>query len=71
MGESFPPFNTTNYAPYFPPIKDAKPDFIFANFAGPDAVAFVKQFTEFGLKQTMKVIAPSNLVSEGRAARSG
>ena len=64
VGESFPPFNTTNYAPYFPPIKDAKPDFIFANFAGPDAVAFVKQFTEFGLKQTMKVIAPSNLVSE-------
>ena len=64
VGESFPPFNTTNYAPYFPPIKDAKPNVIFANFAGADAVAFVKQFTDFGLASSVKIVAPSNLVSE-------
>jgi branched-chain amino acid transport system substrate-binding protein len=64
VGESYPPFGTTNFAPYFPAIKDAKPSVIFANFAGPDAVAFVKQFAEFGLAATVKVIAPSNLVSE-------
>jgi branched-chain amino acid transport system substrate-binding protein len=64
VGESFPPFNTTNYAPYFPAIRDAKPDVLFANFAGPDAVAFVKQFAEFGLSKQTKVVAPSNLVSE-------
>jgi branched-chain amino acid transport system substrate-binding protein len=64
VGESFPPFNTTNYAPYFPAIRDAKPDVVFANFAGTDAVAFVKQFAEFGLSKQTKVVAPSNLVSE-------
>ena len=64
VGESFPPFNTTNYAPYFPAIRDAKPDVIFANFAGTDAVTFVKQFAEFGLSKQTKVVAPSNLVSE-------
>ena len=64
VGESFPPFNTTNYAPYFPAIRDAKPQVIFANFAGADAVAFVKQFADFGLKKDVKVVAPSNLVSE-------
>lgn len=64
VGESFPPFGTTNYAPYFPPIKDAKPNVIFANFAGADAVAFVKQFADFGLAASVKIVAPSNLVSE-------
>jgi branched-chain amino acid transport system substrate-binding protein len=64
VGESFPPFNTTNYAPYFPAIRDARPDFVFANFAGTDAVSFVKQFAEFGLARQMKVIGPVNLVSE-------
>jgi branched-chain amino acid transport system substrate-binding protein len=64
VGESFPPFGTTNFAPYFPAIKDANPNVIFANFAGPDAVAFVKQFAEFGLAKSVKIIAPSNLVSE-------
>lgn len=63
VGESFPPFNTTNYAPYFPAIKDAKPQFVFANFAGTDAVAFIKQYADFGLRG-IKVIGPSNLVSE-------
>lgn len=64
VGESFPPFNTTNYAPYFPAIRDARPDVVFANFAGTDAVTFVKQFAEFGLSRQTKVVAPSNLVSE-------
>jgi branched-chain amino acid transport system substrate-binding protein len=64
VGESFPPFNTANYAPYFPAIRDAKPDVLFANFAGTDAVTFVKQFTEFGLARQMKVVGPVNLVSE-------
>ena len=63
VGEAFPPVGTTNYAPYFPPIKDARPSFIFANFVGSDAVAFVKQYAEFGLKD-IKVVGPVNLVSE-------
>ena len=71
VGESFPPFNTTNYAPYFPAIKDAKPQFVFANFAGTDAVAFIKQFADFGLKGAIKVLGPSNLVSEDVLSAQG
>jgi len=71
LGESFPPFGTTNFAPYFPAIKDARPQFIFANFAGPDAVAFVKQFADFGLASSVKIVAPSNLVSEDVLAAQG
>ena len=64
VGESFPPFGNTNYAPYFPAIKDARPNFVFANFAGTDAVAFIKQYADFGLKGPIKVLGPANLVSE-------
>ena len=71
VGESFPPFNNTNYAPYFPAIKDAKPQFVFANFAGADAVAFIKQYADFGLKGPIKVIGPSNLVSEDVLSAQG
>jgi len=71
LGESFPPFGTTNFAPYFPAIKDARPQFIFANFAGPDAVAFVKQFADFGLAASVKIVAPSNLVSEDVLSAQG
>jgi branched-chain amino acid transport system substrate-binding protein len=71
VGESFPPFGTTNYAPYFPAIKDAQPSVVFANFAGTDAVAFVKQFADFGLAATTKVVAPSNLVSEDVLSAQG
>jgi branched-chain amino acid transport system substrate-binding protein len=63
VGEAFAALGTTNYAPYFPPIKDARPAFIFANFVGSDAVAFIKQYAEFGLKD-IKVVGPVNLVSE-------
>ena len=63
VGEAFAALGTTNYAPYFPPIKDAKPNFIFANFVGSDAAAFIKQYAEFGLKD-IKIVGPVNLVSE-------
>ncbi len=63
VGEAFAALGTTNYAPYFPPIKDAKPNFMFANFVGSDAAAFIKQYAEFGLKD-IKIVGPVNLVSE-------
>lgn len=63
VGEAYPPLNTTNYAPYFQPLRDAKPDFAFVNLLGTDAVAFMKQYAEFGL-QSIKLIGPVSLVSE-------
>jgi branched-chain amino acid transport system substrate-binding protein len=63
VGEAYPPLGTTNFAPYFPPMRDAKPTMAFVNFVGSDAVAFVKQYAEFGLRN-IKPVAPVNLVSE-------
>ena len=63
MGEAYPPLGTTNYAPYFPAIRDAKPDFLYVNLLGSDAVTFLKQAAEFGLK-SFKMIGPVSLVSE-------
>jgi branched-chain amino acid transport system substrate-binding protein len=63
VGEAYPPLGTTNYAPYFPPMRDAKPAFAFVNLLGSDAVAFMKQYAEFGLKN-IKLIGPVSLVSE-------
>jgi branched-chain amino acid transport system substrate-binding protein len=63
VGEAYPPLNTTNYAPYFQPLRDARPDFAFVNLLGTDAVAFMKQYAEFGLKN-IKVVGPVSLVSE-------
>lgn len=70
VGEAFPPVGTTNYAPYFPPLRDSKPAFAFVNLVGSDAVAFVKQYAEFGLKN-IKVVGPVNLVSEDVLAAEG
>jgi branched-chain amino acid transport system substrate-binding protein len=62
-GEAFPPLGTNNFAPYFQPMRDAKPPFAFVNLVGSDAVAFVKQYAEFGM-QNIKVIGPVNLIDE-------
>jgi branched-chain amino acid transport system substrate-binding protein len=70
VGEAFPPLGTTNFAPYFQPLRDAKPTMAFVNFLGSDAVAFVKQYAEFGLK-SVKPIGPVNLVSEDVLAAQG
>jgi len=63
VGEAYPPLGTNNFAPYFQPLRDSKATMAFVNFVGSDAVAFVKQYAEFGLK-SVKPIGPVNLVSE-------
>src|SRR5713226_2912212 len=74
-GEQYPPFGPiSDFGPYLTKIKEQKPDAIFTFFAGPPATALVKQFSEFGLKSSMKLagagwlISPLNLAAEGDAA---
>ncbi len=73
--EQYPPFGPiSDFGPYLAKIKEAKPDAVFTFFAGPPATAFVKQFTEFGLKEQVRLagagwlVSPLNLPSEGEAA---
>jgi branched-chain amino acid transport system substrate-binding protein len=75
VNEQYPPFGPlSDFAPYLTKIKEVGPDAVFVFFAGPPATALVKQFSEFGLKSSMKLtgagwlISPLNLPSEGDAA---
>lgn len=72
VNEQYPPFGPiSDFGPYLTKIKEANPDAVFTFFAGPPATAFVKQFTEFGLKKSIKltgpgwIVSPLNLPSEG------
>jgi branched-chain amino acid transport system substrate-binding protein len=73
--EQYPPFGPiSDFGPYLAKIKEAKPNAVFTFFAGPPATAMVKQFSEFGLKDQIKLagpgwlISPLNLAGEGDAA---
>jgi branched-chain amino acid transport system substrate-binding protein len=73
--EQYPPFGPiSDFGPYLAKIKEAKPSAVFTFFAGPPATALVKQFSEFGLKDQIKLsgpgwlISPLNLQGEGDAA---
>jgi branched-chain amino acid transport system substrate-binding protein len=75
IGEQYPPFGPiSDFGPYLTKIKEQKPDAVFTFFAGPPATALVKQFSEFGLKESIKLtgagwlISPLNLPGEGDAA---
>ena len=72
--EVYPPLNNTDYAPYIAQIQRAKPDAVFAFFAGSDAVRFVQQAQQYGLTRDARLSGPGFLVEEdvlpaqGRAA---
>ena len=75
VSEQYPPFGPiSDFGPYLAKIKEAKPAAVFTFFAGPPATALVKQFSEFGLKDQIKLagagwlISPLNLPGEGDAA---
>ncbi len=53
VGEAWPALATNDYGSYLQQISKAKPDVVFAFFAGTDAVRFVQQYTEFGLKKSI------------------
>lgn len=50
----FPPFGTvTDYQPFLSQIQSARPSAVFAFFPGGDAIRFVRQYSEFGLKRSI------------------
>jgi branched-chain amino acid transport system substrate-binding protein len=55
------PLGQTDYSTFLPRIQQLRPDVLFlANF-GADLVNSVKQATDFGLKQRMRIICPTLL----------
>ncbi len=71
IGEVLAPVGTNDYAPYLAQIKNANPQCVFASFAGGDAVRFVKQFHEFGLKKQMVLTGFGYLTEEDTILAQG
>jgi branched-chain amino acid transport system substrate-binding protein len=74
-GQQMTPFGkTTNYQPYTSAIRKSGAKAVFAFYSGSEAVAFVKQFKEFGLAGNVPLYGPgfltegSVLKAQGEAA---
>ena len=64
VGEAYPPLKgTKDYGPYLTAAKAAKPDAIFTFFAGGAAIAFVKQYAQFGINKDIPLYGAGFLTS--------
>jgi len=54
--EIYTPFGVTDFAPYFAKIDPATTDAVYAFFFGGDAITFVKQWAEYGLKNRVQLL---------------
>jgi branched-chain amino acid transport system substrate-binding protein len=53
LKEIWPPLNTTDFSPYLTDIKSINPPVTYDFMPGADAVRFIQQYSEFGLKEKM------------------
>jgi branched-chain amino acid transport system substrate-binding protein len=73
LKEFWPPLGTTDFSPYLTDIKSINPPVTYDFMPGADAVRFIQQYSEFGLKEKMPLtgftIIDSQTVSAlGKAA---
>ena len=72
--EIYPPLGNNDFSTYLADIRSVNPPGVFAFFAGSDAVRFVKQYSEYGLRGKIKLSASGFMVesdvlpSQGRDA---
>ena len=64
VSEVYPPFPNTEYAPFLGQIQASNPEAVYCFFAGSDAVNFVKQYDEFGLKGSIKLFGSGFLLEQ-------
>lgn len=64
IGEVWPKLGSTDYSSFLTKIKQAKPEVVYGFFSGSDAVSFVKQFGEFGLKDAGIKLAGAGFMVE-------
>ncbi len=74
LAEDYPKLGETDYAPYLTKIRQSGVKAVYCFFSGSDAVNFVKQFDQFGLKQGVKLTGagfltePDVLPAQGKSA---
>ncbi len=64
VGEVYPLLGSNDYASYLTKIKSAQPEAVYAFFAGSDAVRFVQQYEQYGLKGKIPLIGSGWLNAE-------
>lgn len=67
----YPPLGTPDYAPFLTSLEIDKADAVVAVFAGSDAIKFVKQFDEYGLRGTIPLVGTSLLTDDLILAQQG
>jgi branched-chain amino acid transport system substrate-binding protein len=74
VAEDYPQLGEADFAPYLTKIQKSKAKAVYAFFGGSDAVNFVRQFDQFGLKKSLKLCGPGFLTepdvlpAQGKAA---
>jgi len=58
------PLNTADFSPYVAQIQGAGADFVFAMENGADAVRFLDQWSSFGMKDKLPLMASQNLTDQ-------
>jgi branched-chain amino acid transport system substrate-binding protein len=56
LKEIWPPLGTQDFSPYLTDIKSINPPVTYDFMPGADAVRFIQQYTEFGLKEKMPLV---------------
>lgn len=64
VGELYAPLDTVDFAPYFQQLSGLSTDAVWAWFAGADALRFVTQWEDFGLKGQIPLIGSGWLTDE-------
>jgi branched-chain amino acid transport system substrate-binding protein len=64
LKEIYPRLGTTDFGPFLPDVQSTRPEFAYVFFAGADAVAFIKQWDEFGVGKDVPLTGTGDVVEE-------
>jgi branched-chain amino acid transport system substrate-binding protein len=67
----YAPVETADFAPYFARIQQANPDAVLGIWAGAAALRFLKQYSDFGLKQKYPLLAFGSVTDESFLPTAG
>lgn len=71
VGEVYAPVDTADYGPYLQRIAQYDADGVFAFYSGVDAVRFVQQYAEFGIKEQIPLFGSGDTVDESILQEQG
>ncbi|WP_223967022.1 ABC transporter substrate-binding protein [Thermus thermophilus] len=64
VAEVYTPLGSTDFSPVLSRIAAARPEAVFAVLSGSDAVIFLRQFTQFGLRQVTQLVPTGEITDE-------